>query len=189
MTYDFWYWPGIPGRGEFVRLALEAGGIPYRDRAIEAGERGIDAILADSERPRDEPPFAPPYLEADTVPESVEVEERDLRTVAHHLLVGLTIEIWSALVRSVRRVDETQLCETIRDLRVRRIVEFCPRCAATNARGRRLLRREHNFINCALLRGEATIDGEGARDIRCVARVRCRRIDQQDFAIVHETVR
>ncbi|PKD78697.1 glutathione S-transferase, partial [Escherichia coli] len=29
MTYDLWYWDGIPGRGEFVRLALEAGGIPY----------------------------------------------------------------------------------------------------------------------------------------------------------------
>ena len=24
MTYDLWYWDGIPGRGEFVRLALEA---------------------------------------------------------------------------------------------------------------------------------------------------------------------
>ncbi len=24
MTYQLWYWPNIPGRGEFVRLALEA---------------------------------------------------------------------------------------------------------------------------------------------------------------------
>lgn len=37
MTYDLWYWDGIPGRGEFVRLALEAGGIPYRERAREPG--------------------------------------------------------------------------------------------------------------------------------------------------------
>lgn len=62
MTYDLWYWPGIPGRGEFVRLALEAGGIAYRDRAIEAGEGGMEALAEDMERDRATPPFAPPYL-------------------------------------------------------------------------------------------------------------------------------
>ena len=61
MTYDLWYWPGIPGRGEFVRLALEAGGIPYRDRARSEGERGL---IADMKRRGDQPPFAPPYLVA-----------------------------------------------------------------------------------------------------------------------------
>jgi glutathione S-transferase len=61
MTYDLWYWPGIPGRGEFVRLALEAGGIPYRDRARTEGERGL---IADMRRRADQPPFAPPYLVA-----------------------------------------------------------------------------------------------------------------------------
>ena len=65
MTYDLWYWSGIPGRGEFVRLALEAGGIGYRDRAIAAGDRGISALAADIGRRRDTPPFAPPYLVAD----------------------------------------------------------------------------------------------------------------------------
>lgn len=60
MAYDLWYWTGIPGRGEFVRLALEAGGIPYRDRAREEGD---EALLADMER-RDPRPFAPPYLVA-----------------------------------------------------------------------------------------------------------------------------
>ena len=59
MAYDLWYWPGVPGRGEFVRLALEAGGIPYRDRAKEEDEEGI---AGDWRRPRDMPPYAPPYL-------------------------------------------------------------------------------------------------------------------------------
>jgi glutathione S-transferase len=61
MTYDFWYWNGIPGRGEFVRLALEAGQIPYRERAREGGgeER---RLLDDLNRHRMDPPFAPPYL-------------------------------------------------------------------------------------------------------------------------------
>jgi glutathione S-transferase len=65
MTYDLWYWPGIPGRGEFVRLALEAGGIRYRDLA--RAEDGMRALVADLQQPRAQPPFAPPYLLADGV--------------------------------------------------------------------------------------------------------------------------
>ncbi|WP_156680241.1 glutathione S-transferase family protein [Sphingomonas profundi] len=63
MAYDLWYWPTIPGRGEFVRLALEAGGIAYRDLA--RGEGGMQALSDDLQVPREEPPFAPPYLIAD----------------------------------------------------------------------------------------------------------------------------
>jgi glutathione S-transferase len=61
MTYDLWYWAEIPGRGEFVRLALEAGGIAYRDRARE---QGSDALVADMETRADQLPYAPPYLVA-----------------------------------------------------------------------------------------------------------------------------
>lgn len=63
MSYDLWYWPGIPGRGEFVRLALEAKQIPYRDRALESDE-GEELLVRDMGRERDHPPFAPPYLVA-----------------------------------------------------------------------------------------------------------------------------
>lgn len=54
MTYELWYWNGIPGRGEFVRLALEAGGIPYRDRARESGTLAPD-LVADMCADRDSP--------------------------------------------------------------------------------------------------------------------------------------
>jgi glutathione S-transferase len=30
-AYELFYWPGIPGRGEFVRLAFEEAGVPYVD--------------------------------------------------------------------------------------------------------------------------------------------------------------
>lgn len=60
MTYDLWYWPGIQGRGEFVRLPLEAAGIGYRDCARELG---AEALIANLGKPRKRPPFAPPYLE------------------------------------------------------------------------------------------------------------------------------
>ena len=61
MTYDLWYWAEIPGRGEFVRLALEAGGIAYRDRAREQGSA---ALVMDMKQRRGQLPFAPPYLVA-----------------------------------------------------------------------------------------------------------------------------
>lgn len=40
-SYQLHYWPGIQGRGEFVRLALEAAGVAYVDVA-RAGEGGGD---------------------------------------------------------------------------------------------------------------------------------------------------
>ncbi|WP_374405996.1 glutathione S-transferase [Pelagerythrobacter sp.] len=59
MAYDLWYWPSIPGRGEFVRLALEAAGVAYRD---VAREDGVKALTADLEARSGIRPFAPPYL-------------------------------------------------------------------------------------------------------------------------------
>ena len=59
-TYKLWYWAEIQGRGEFVRLAMEAGGIAYRDMARELGS---DALIADMKARTDRPPFAPPYLD------------------------------------------------------------------------------------------------------------------------------
>ncbi len=62
MAYHLWYWPSIQGRGEFVRLALEAAGIDYRDRARE---NGVDALLTDMAARAYRAPFAPPYLAMD----------------------------------------------------------------------------------------------------------------------------
>lgn len=62
MAYDFWYWPTITGRGEFVRLTLEACGIPYLDRAREDG---ADALVADMAGHAAGPAFAPPYIGID----------------------------------------------------------------------------------------------------------------------------
>jgi glutathione S-transferase len=59
--YELFYWPGIQGRGEFVRLALEEAGADYVDVARTPGGmremmkllRGAGLRLA---------PFAPPFL-------------------------------------------------------------------------------------------------------------------------------
>jgi glutathione S-transferase len=60
--YELYYWSPIPGRGEFIRLPLEASGTPYRDVARLPKEQGggneaIGRMLAGSP-----PGFACPIL-------------------------------------------------------------------------------------------------------------------------------
>ena len=63
MRYELYYWPGIQGRGEFVRLALEDAGADYVDVARKAG--GVAAIMRLLEGARiKHPSFAPPFLKA-----------------------------------------------------------------------------------------------------------------------------
>ena len=61
MAYELYYWPGIQGRGEFVRLALEEVGAEYID--VARGRGGIAAMqrLMDGAAVA-RPPFAPPFL-------------------------------------------------------------------------------------------------------------------------------
>lgn len=59
--YELFYWPGIPGRGEFVRLALEEAGVAWRDVAREPG--GMEEMMALLDAGKGRPAsFAPPVL-------------------------------------------------------------------------------------------------------------------------------
>ena len=67
MIYQLYYWPGIQGRGEFIRLALEEGGARYVDVATLPQRRGggVPALLEVlAARGVTRPPFAPPVLKA-----------------------------------------------------------------------------------------------------------------------------
>ena len=66
MRYQLFYWPSIPGRGEFVRLALEQAGAAYEDVARMRGRgKGVAALMRGLEDSRSPfAPFAPPYLKA-----------------------------------------------------------------------------------------------------------------------------
>jgi glutathione S-transferase len=67
MIYELYYWPGIQGRGEFVRLALEQAGAEYRDVALLPEEQGggVPAMMQFLDAPGvARPPFAPPFLKA-----------------------------------------------------------------------------------------------------------------------------
>jgi glutathione S-transferase len=62
MRYELYYWPGIQGRGEYVRLALEEAGADYAD--VARSERGMAAMMRMMELGKGTPPFAPPFLKA-----------------------------------------------------------------------------------------------------------------------------
>ncbi|MEW6443024.1 MAG: glutathione S-transferase family protein [bacterium] len=65
--YELYYWPGIQGRGEFVRLAFEEAGVPYVDVARlkqrEGGGAGAMMKLLNG-KAGGTLPFAPPFLKA-----------------------------------------------------------------------------------------------------------------------------
>jgi len=67
MIYELYYWPGIQGRGEFVRLALEEGAAEYVDIALVPEEEGggVTAMMKYLDDPAVvHPPFAAPFLKA-----------------------------------------------------------------------------------------------------------------------------
>jgi len=74
---DLYYWPGIQGRGEFVRLLLEDAGASYVDVARErkngmaAMMRFLEGQRPEGQRPEGEElgalPFAPPFVKVGNI--------------------------------------------------------------------------------------------------------------------------
>ena len=62
MRYELFYWTGIQGRGEFVRLALEDAGATYVDVARDQGDGVMMTFLGGEQAGA--LPFAPPFLRA-----------------------------------------------------------------------------------------------------------------------------
>jgi len=61
MPYELYYWDGLQGRGEFVRLALEEAGADYVD--VSRGPKGMPAMMAlMNSKTEAQIPFAPPFL-------------------------------------------------------------------------------------------------------------------------------
>ncbi|MBC7781479.1 MAG: glutathione S-transferase [Proteobacteria bacterium] len=102
-SYRLYYWPQIQGRGEFVRLALEAGGADYIDVARRSGKRGggSAAIMKVLEGGDPHAPFAPPFLELDG--------ELISQTANILAFLGPRLGLVPADERSRRRVQQLQL--------------------------------------------------------------------------------
>lgn len=105
MQYQLYYWPGIQGRGEFVRLALEDAGADYVD--VARGPDGSRALLRWLERPTTgHPSFAPPFLKAG----------RDLIGQTANILLYLGPRLGLAPTGEAARLWTHQLQLTITDL-------------------------------------------------------------------------
>ncbi|RYP89154.1 hypothetical protein DL770_004526 [Monosporascus sp. CRB-9-2] len=66
VPYELIYWPGFPGRAEYIRLAFEEAGAAYTDTAQDESG-GMEAMTAQTNDSnlgddRNPPPFAPPIL-------------------------------------------------------------------------------------------------------------------------------
>jgi glutathione S-transferase len=109
MAYELHYWPSIQGRGEFVRLALEAAGAPYIDvarGATDAGQ-GVSAMMhLLQDRHAAQPPFAPPVLK------DGEIVVAQTAAILHHIAPQLKL-----VARSERaRLWTLQIQLTIADM-------------------------------------------------------------------------
>lgn len=62
---QLYYWPTLPGRGDFIRLVLEDAGLAYEDVARRPTEEGGGAAAVLQMR-KQATGFAPPYLSAET---------------------------------------------------------------------------------------------------------------------------
>ncbi|WP_423821064.1 glutathione S-transferase [Salinisphaera sp. SPP-AMP-43] len=100
MAYWLYYWPSIPGRGEFIRLALEDAGTPYTDVGRERGANAVAEMLHFGEH------FAPPIL----------ADERESVSHVAHILTWISrpLGLAPAEERDFRRMHQLQL--TITDL-------------------------------------------------------------------------
>ena len=63
MPYQLYYWPFLPGRGEYVRLVLEEAGVEYVDLARQRGATPVRDVM--DGRRGDVAAFAPPFLFVD----------------------------------------------------------------------------------------------------------------------------
>jgi len=67
-AYELIYWPGLPGRGEFVRLVFEATGTPYADRSQDRSPKEAAELVMSYNNddsipgPANPPVLAPPVL-------------------------------------------------------------------------------------------------------------------------------
>lgn len=170
MSYQLYYWTGLQGRGEFVRLCLEDAGAEYTDVARVDGDDAIMPFLNGEHEGA--MPFAPPFLKSgrlviaqvanilqylgprhDLVPES-----ESKRLHAHQL--ELTITDFVAEVHDTHHPVSNELYyedqrdeakKRAKDFREHRIPKFLGYFETSLERGGgRFPLREHSYVDLSL---------------------------------------
>lgn len=170
MRYELYYWTGIQGRGEFVRLALEDAGAAYIDVARNKGD-GIMSAFLQGKQPGGRP-FAPPFLKSgrlviaqvanilhylgprlDLVPES---ESR--RILAHQLQLTITDlvaevhdshhPVASGLYYKDQKREARRRAQDLREVRLPKFLGYFEQ-ELERGGGRHML-REHSHVDLSL---------------------------------------
>jgi glutathione S-transferase len=108
--YELYYWPGIQGRGEFIRLALEEAGAEYVDVArLAEPEGGVKAIMRFLKgQEQGALPFAPPFLRVDGL----------VLSQTANILAAISPELGLVPADGASRVEANQIQLTIVDFLV-----------------------------------------------------------------------
>jgi glutathione S-transferase len=170
MRYELYYWTGIQGRGEFIRLALEDAGAEYHDVARDQGDEAIAPFL---EGKHDGAlPFAPPFLKAGRLviaqvaeilqylgaPLKLVPESESRRLYAHQLQLTITDvvaeihdshhPVASSLYYEDQRDEARRRAKDLREKRLPKFLGYFEQVLDRNG-GRHAL-RQHSYVDLSL---------------------------------------
>lgn len=178
MRYQLYYWTGIQGRGEFVRLALEDAGADYDDVARDKGDDAIVRFLDGAHEGA--LPFAPPFLKAGRLviaqtanilqylgpPLGLVPESESRRLYAHQLqltISDLVAEVHdahhpiaSSLYYEDQRTEAKRRAVDLRETRLPKFLDYFEQVLERGG-GRHPL-REHSYVDLSLFQLMAGLD-------------------------------
>ena len=178
MRYELYYWSGIQGRGEFIRLALEDAGAGYRDVARDEGDAAIMPFLEGAHQGA--LPFAPPFLKAGRLviaqvaeilqylgpPLNLVPESESRRLYAHQLQLTITDvvaeihdshhPVASSLYYEDQRDEAERRAEDLRENRLPKFLGYFERVLERNG-GRHAL-REYSYVDLSLFQLMSGLD-------------------------------
>ena len=178
MQYALYYWSGIQGRGEFIRLALEDAGADYDDVARREGDDAITPFLEG--RHAGALPFAPPFLKAARLmiaqvaeilqylgpPLELAPESESGRLYAHQLQLTITDivaeihdshhPVASSLYYEDQRSEARRRSKDLRENRLPKFLGYYERVLERNG-GRHAL-RQHSYVDLSLFQLMSGLD-------------------------------
>lgn len=178
MSYRLYYWTGLQGRGEFVRLCLEDAGAAYTDVAREEGDEVMTAFLEGNQEGA--LPFAPPFLTSGRLviahvanilqylgPRHALVPESESRRLYAHQLQLTVTDLVAEVHDTHHPVSTEQYYEDQRAEAKRRAKDFCesriPKFLGyfeqvlERGGGKHPL-REHSYVDLSLFQVMAGLD-------------------------------
>jgi glutathione S-transferase len=190
MHYELYYWTGIQGRGEFVRLALEDAGAQYTDVAREQGDACMKPYL-DGEH-QGGLPFAPPFLKAGRLviaqvanilqflgpPLSLVPESESRRIQAHQIQLTITDlvaeihdshhPIANSLYYEDQKAEARRRAEDLRETRLPKFLGYFEQVMQRGG-GRHAL-REHSYVDLSLFQLMCGLDYAFPRAMKRLSR-------------------